>query len=189
MEEWKPVLGYEGYYEVSNFGNVKSVGRYVTKSDGVVQFRKPKDMSQVKNKDGYLTVHLSKEGKSKRYRVHTLVAQAFVPGYKSGFEVNHIDFKRTNNRFDNLEWVSHKDNVIHTINNGRHYSNKDLTGSNNPNYQNKTLREKYANDKELARIKQSRPGIQNGRATSIKAISDDGVSINFKMIKECADYL
>ena len=72
---WKDVEGYEGYYQVSNDGQVKSLDRYITRSDGVVYFRKGKPMVQNLNTDGYPTVHLSRDRKGERISVHILVAK------------------------------------------------------------------------------------------------------------------
>ena len=134
-----------------------------------------------------MTVHLSNNGYDERKCVHVLVAESFVDGWFEGAEVNHKDFDRTNNNANNLEWLSHRDNVLYAINAGRHVCTKPLTGKNNPNYGNHTLSEKYKSDRELAKSKQSRPGRQNGRATAIIARrgSDE---LHFGLIKECAIY-
>lgn len=98
IEEWKPIIGYEGLYEVSNLGNVKSLcaGRWHKE-----MMRKP-----VKDKDGYLTVVLKKYGKYKCFKVHRLVAQAFIPNPNELPQVNHIDEDKTNNTNGNLEWCT-----------------------------------------------------------------------------------
>lgn len=101
-EEWMPVAGFEGLYEISNFGNVKSLcaGRW-----GYTIMRKP-----VPDKDGYLTVNLKKNGKYKSAKIHRLVAQAFLENPNDFPEVNHKDEDKTNNRVDNLEWCTRKYN-------------------------------------------------------------------------------
>ena len=75
---WKSVNGYEGYYEVNEFGVVRSLDRYIERSDGTVQLRKAREMTQWENRDGYLTVKLSRDGVSQRIPVHRLVGMAFV---------------------------------------------------------------------------------------------------------------
>jgi hypothetical protein len=88
-EEWKPIENYEDLYWVSNFGNVKSK-------------RKNKKLSI--NLDGYYVVNLSKNGKSKIFNVHRLVAKAFISNPNNLPQVNHKDENKLNNNVDNLEW-------------------------------------------------------------------------------------
>ena len=189
-EIWKSVYGYEGYYIINNYGIVKSVERYITKADGVIQHRKQRIMKQSKNDDGYLTVKLSKDGVSKRLFVHKLVALAFVDGYFDGAEVNHIDCNRQNNEYTNLEWCSHKENVDYCFKLGRHVSQtRNYNGCNNPNYHNTTLKKIYAMNPKLAKEKQSRPGAINGRAKKIRLQLNNRTIIDFDYIGECALYL
>ena len=185
---WKPITGYEDYYYVSDTGIVKSIDRDVVRSDGVVQRRRGRIKKQRLNKDGYATVKLSRDGVDKIFPVHSLVAREFVDGWFEGAEVNHKDFDRLNNNASNLEWMSHKDNVAYTINNGRHICTRDITGSNNPNYGNRKLSEKYKNDKELSIEKNSRPGERNGRARSV-VMSFGEYDYRFGCLSHCAKYL
>ena len=117
MEEiWKEIDGYEGYYEVSDLGNVKSMDRIIYKSDGTIQTYKSKPMAISYNKrNNIYEVHLYKNGKRKCHKIHRLVAQAFCynddPFIKT--TVNHIDGDRSNNAAINLEWVSYSDNEKH----------------------------------------------------------------------------
>lgn len=188
--EWKPVVGYEGYYEVSNTGLVRSVNRIVEKSNGVQQTRYGKIKKQWENPDGYLTVKLSKDGEDRRYPVHVIVATAFISADGDGLEINHKDYDRKNNNVNNLEWISHKDNIRHTLDGGRHITQiRDMSGRNNPNYGNRKLSQKYKNDKEYAKEKQSRKGVSNGRATPIEMIDRNGNIISFPYITKCAEYL
>lgn len=94
---WKDIEGYEGYYQISDSGDVLCLERRITKSNGVVQTRKQRKARIFKDKDGYLNVKLNKDGVSKVHKVHRLVAKAFVVGYSSHKEVNHKDFNRENN--------------------------------------------------------------------------------------------
>ena len=171
-EIWKTVEGYEGYYEVSNFGRVRSLDRVVIDSLGRAQHRKGKMKAQNLNTDGYPTVNLSKDGIDKRISVHILVGKAFVDGYFDGAEINHIDCDRTNNRVNNLEWVSHNDNIKYSIDIGNH-----------------KLKEKYAKDKELSKLKQGRKGKQNGKSIPVIMTSLCGKKLFFYYIGECAKYL
>lgn len=190
MEEiWKEIGGYEGYYEVSNLGRVRSMDRVITRRDGSVQKKSGKVICSVSDKDGYPMVNLYKDGKSRRHSIHSLVALAFVDGWFEGAEVNHIDFDRSNSCATNLEWVSHHDNILYSINAGHHVCTTNLFGENNPNYGNHTLSEKYRSNPELSKEKQGRPGTRNGRARSVKLFDDDGVSHAFGTIKDCAEYI
>lgn len=191
MEEiWRQVPEYEGYYEVSNTGRVRSMSRAVYKSNGVVQNRSGREKQLMENEDGYLTVKLSKNGHDIRYPVHVIVAKAFVPGYAIGLEVNHKDCNRKNNQCNNLEWVTHRENINYCLALGRHVSQTaDYFGVNNPNFGNDTLHKKYAADPALSKIKQSRPGAQNGRARCVKMVYENGQYKHFEYIKQCADFL
>lgn len=109
IEEFKSVRGYEGLYEVSNMGIVRSVEREVITSKGI-RIYKSKILSPGIQKSGYLYVTLSKEGKSKTFRVHRLVAEAFLPNPDNLSDVDHIDEDKSNNSIENLRWLAHKEN-------------------------------------------------------------------------------
>lgn len=101
-ETWKPVKGYENYF-VSDLGRVKTKqGRYKKINYGICKY-------------GYLD--LWKDNKSKRFRIHRLVAEQFVPNTYNKEQVNHIDGNKKNNQANNLEWVTPKENIQHAINN------------------------------------------------------------------------
>ena len=106
QEIWKPVHGFEGYYEVSNLGQVRSLSR-IYYSDYFRNGRNVdgKILRQTKNKiTGYMSVMLSKDGIRQRCHVHRLVAIAFLPNPNNLPQVNHKDQVRENNSVDNLEW-------------------------------------------------------------------------------------
>lgn len=105
---WKPIEGYEGLYEISNTGRVKSH-----------QGRK-KILNISLKKDGYVQVQLYKEKKYKQFLVHRLVALAFIDNPDNKYEINHIDGVRDNNNVDNLEWCTSRENTIDAINRGSH---------------------------------------------------------------------
>ena len=92
-EIWKDKKNYEGHYQVSNCGRVKSI-----------KFGKERILKLIKNKDGYLYVNLYKNNIKKKYKVHRLVAEAFIPNPNNYKEVNHKDECKTNNVVTNLEW-------------------------------------------------------------------------------------
>lgn len=99
MEElWKDIYGFEGLYQISNLGRVKSFPRNKTKG-GIMQ--------QMKDKYGYLIISLCKDGKTKNYKIHRLVALHFIPNenlFKT--QINHKDENKENNNVDNLEWCT-----------------------------------------------------------------------------------
>ena len=111
IEEWRPVVGYEGLYEVSNTGRVRSLDRYVKSKGESYWLRKGKMLSPAKDKNGYLKVNLSCNGKNNIIRVHRLVTEAFLPNPDNLPEVNHKDEDKTNNNVENLEWCNRKDNI------------------------------------------------------------------------------
>ena len=110
-EIWRPIVGYEGLYEVSNTGRVRSLDRYVKCDYEKYRLHKGKVLSPGKDKDGYLSVVLSCNGKHKKIAVHRLVAQAFIPNPDDLPIINHKDEDKTNNRVDNLEWCTVKYNM------------------------------------------------------------------------------
>lgn len=116
MEEiWKDIEGYEGYYQVSNLGKVRSIDRYVKHSLGHVRLAKGKQLS-VSNHGDYDTVVLYREGyKPKGFNVHRLVAVAFIPNPENKPEVNHKDGDKSNNIVSNLEWSTYSENTRHAI--------------------------------------------------------------------------
>ena len=103
MEIWKDIEGYEGLYQVSNLGRVKSLGRYINNNGGLY-FRKEKIMKVCKDKKGYNVCGLSKNNNPKTLKVHRLVASAFIPNPNNLPQVNHRNEDKTDNRVDNLEW-------------------------------------------------------------------------------------
>ena len=112
-EEWRPVVGYEGLYEVSNMGNVKSLERTVWNGRGYYKTVPERILKARKASNGYLQVQLHQDGKRKVYLVHRLVATAFCENQMGYTEVNHIDEDKTNNCADNLEWCSRSYNCTY----------------------------------------------------------------------------
>lgn len=108
-EEWRDVIGYEGLYQVSNLGRVRSLDRWCPTKGGAKQLRKGKLVSIHVNRYGYEYVSLSADGKHKNASVHRLVLAAFVG--ESDLTVNHINEDKLDNRLCNLEYLSAKDNL------------------------------------------------------------------------------
>lgn len=121
-EQWKDVKGYEGLYQVSDQGRVKSLGQvteYISRW-GTVAHRHSRGniMCPTDNRHGYMSVILSKDKKTKRHFVHRLVAEAFI-GEIDSLEINHKDYNPRNNAVSNLEIVTHQENVNHSLDNMR----------------------------------------------------------------------
>lgn len=118
-ELYIPVRGFEGLYEVSNFGNVRSV---------VGGKRQGKVLKGGKRFRNYLSVSLCKDGVYKSYLVHRLVAEAFISNPGNRATVNHKDNDQTNNNISNLEWATHSENELHAHTKGKVVWNKGRTG-------------------------------------------------------------
>ncbi len=117
-EIWKDIPDYEGLYQISNLGNVRSIKN---------------DIYTLKQNDdgkGYKKVRLCKNGKIKSFRVHRLVAQAFIDNPNNYPEVNHKDYNRSNNAIYNLEWSNRKDNMEYSVKANR-FHNKPVICKNN----------------------------------------------------------
>ena len=119
-ELWKDIKGYEGRYQVSNQGRVRSLNRIITNCRGRKQIVKEKILKPENVFDGYERVGLCKNGKRKHYRVATLVYEAFVGPIPEGKELDHINGDRTLNIPSNLRAVSHKENCWNPITRERH---------------------------------------------------------------------
>lgn len=128
-EIWKSVKGYEGLYEVSNFGKLKGLKRTInqgkchrTWEEHIVKFGV--------DGDGYFRTNLAKDGVNKTVKVHRLVAEAFIPNPLNLPEVNHIDGNKQNNNVKNLEWCTRSENLKHAVKIGL----KRLDGEFNPSH-------------------------------------------------------
>lgn len=111
-EEWRDVVGYEGLYKISNLGNVKSCYRVVKYRDS---FRSVKSrLLKTSISQGYKKLQLSKDGKAKTYKLHRLLAEAFLNHKPDGYKivVDHIDNNQLNNSLDNLQLITHRENII-----------------------------------------------------------------------------
>lgn len=115
IEIWKDIKGFEGYYQISNLGNIKGLDRKVKSKRSKSGFRivKSKLISTHINKYGYVSVRLRKEGKTKAFTIHRLVAIAFIPNPNNYPSINHIDENKLNNNVQNLEWCTVKYNNLY----------------------------------------------------------------------------
>lgn len=107
IEHWRPIDGFSGAYQVSDMGNVRSMNYLHT---GRIQ-----NLVPAKSSNGYLNVMLFRDGRPKRYSVHTLVAKAFVKNKFDGAEVNHKSGDKMDNRAQNLEWCTKSENIQHAV--------------------------------------------------------------------------
>lgn len=122
-EIWKDVTGFEGFYKISNKGRL---ARFHSENTWKIM--------SFKNKSGwYLTIQLVRKGRTDTKKIHRLVAEAFIPNPKNYPEVNHKDGNKQNNCVENLEWCTHKQNVIHSMGMHKHQCDK-------MNYYNKYIR-------------------------------------------------
>lgn len=116
MEEWRTIEGYEGLYEVSDLGRVKSLARTVGGLNGTTREIEEKVMAQMGHYRGYLVVYLSKDNQKKKYFIHRLVAQAFLPNPTHAAVVNHRVGNKRDNRASELAWMTYQENTEHYYN-------------------------------------------------------------------------
>ena len=131
-EEWRDIPGYEGLYQVSNLGRVKSL----EKIDARGWHRKEKILVQIDNMHGYYQLMLYKNKNKKKISVHRLVALAFIPNPNNYPCVNHKDENKHNNNADNLEWCTHKYN--------NNYGTTQERRINNTNFKERTKNTDYS---------------------------------------------
>lgn len=107
-EEWRDIKGYEGLYQISNYGRLKSFNYKKGHETKIIKYHTNKN---------YYKTHLSKSNTSKQFLIHRLVAQHFIPNPENKETVNHIDCNKLNNKVNNLEWNTRKENQQHAIKN------------------------------------------------------------------------
>jgi len=118
-EAWRDIQGFEGIYQVSNKGNVRSLDRIITYSDGRVYNYSGKKLALTSvNNPGYINVKLSVNQKIITKDIHVLVANAFIDNPENKPWVNHIDGNKLNNNDWNLEWSTMSENAVHALDNG-----------------------------------------------------------------------
>lgn len=127
IEIWKDILDYEGLYQISNFGNVKALERYVN-IRGKRALLKEKFLKFDDSNLGYQRVTLSKNGKTKRFSVHRLVALHFLDKVEGKDIVNHLDNNPSNNHVSNLEWCTHQENMLHAQKQNRLFNSQSKGG-------------------------------------------------------------
>lgn len=160
QEIWKDIVGYEGIYQVSNLGRVKSLERIVIDKKGSKKIVSEAIKSQHDNGNGYMFVGLWKDNKSYNIYVHRLVAIAFIPNPEFKETVNHKDFNRSNNNIDNLEWATYSEQEKHKrINHGNGWTEKS--------------KEKMSNS-------------MSGNINGSKKVTCEGIIFN--CLRHCAEY-
>ena len=115
METWKTIKGFEGQYEISNIGNLRSVDRLVDHYKGGKRLCKGSNKNIRLNDKGYYRCNLKKDGKRYDFTVHRLVAIAFLEKPFDKDIINHINGIKTDNRVENLEWCNSSENTIHAV--------------------------------------------------------------------------
>ena len=133
MEIWKPISEYEGYYDVSNLGRVRSITRLLYRTDPHDATKKRKFTYHGKivpfwaTRKGYLRCSLNKGGIKTNHFAHRLVCNEFLEKIENKLQVNHKNCVKTDNRIENLEWVDNYENWIHGVRNGKQ-NNSHKTG-------------------------------------------------------------
>ena len=133
IEEWKDLVGWEGLYQVSSLGQIKSLAHRIIRSNGWTQTFRERILTQTPEKDGYLQVTLCLNSEYTTYKVHRLVAQHFIGNPFDKPDVNHKDLNKANNEAGNLEWTTKKQNILHALTMGVRFG-KSMPGKSNPNY-------------------------------------------------------
>lgn len=122
-EEFRDIKGFENFYQISNYGRVKSLKKY----HGISKeyYNRERILKNLPHKGGYLKVGFNKNKKKKSFLIHQLVATSFILNENNYKEINHIDCNKYNNRIDNLEWCSRSYNILHAYKNEKFSSQKE----------------------------------------------------------------
>lgn len=120
-EVWKPVVGWEGFYEVSSWGRVRSTTSQIPLKRGGHRLRTGKIRALQSKESGHLSVDLKRSGERKTYLVHRLIAEAFIPNPDNHPVVRHLNDVPTDNRLENLAWGTRSDNLHDMVRNGLHF--------------------------------------------------------------------
>lgn len=146
IKKWKDILGYEGWYQASNIGEIKRIKPY---KNQYAEWKSNKILKPTKSRKGYLYVTLRKNDLSSRIFVHRIIAKTYIPNYENKPYINHIDGNPLNNNVSNLEWCTQKENMIHCYNVLKHKSS---------NY--KKYGEKSSNHRKVIQLDRNRKVIK-----------------------------
>ena len=172
MEIWKPLRNFPSY-------NGSSEGR-------IMNIRTQRIMKTFKNDNGYIQVCLRKNNKQYTVKVARVIAETFL-GEHPGMDVAYKNGDRSDVCVDNLEWCTHRNNVLYSRKADRYPS---LYGEANPNYGNRKLSQYYSQNKDVAKVKQGRPMGQNGRAKKCMLLClNTGITIEFSCQREAYKFL
>lgn len=176
-EIWKDIKGYEGKYQVSNLGNVKSLERF----DKYNRYVKEKILIPRKHTGGYLRVGLSR----KDFYIHRLVAEAFIPNLKNKKYINHIDGDKTNNNINNLEWCTANENMQHAYYILK-YADSDFMSkiANCKNHEIAMIRKRKLTNKQILEIRKSK--MPENKLAIIYNVSRSYIN-SIKNFKVCKD--
>lgn len=186
-EIWLDIKNYESYYQVSNKGRVRSLPHLVNTSikHNSQVLRKGRILKTIPNDKGYLSVSLSKSGKSKCYRVHVLVAKTFIPNPVNKPFVDHIDTDKSNNNVDNLRWCTQKENCNNDLT-IEHYRSNNM-GKNNPMFgKTQTIEHKIKRSRAVLQFSKNNEFIKEYDAIFLAAKETGALVTN--IIRACKNF-
>jgi transcriptional regulator of met regulon len=173
-EIWKDIPEYEGLYQISNLGNVRS--QHSNRMNG----QKPGKLLKIAlMKNGYMSLELRMSDTNKRHLVHRLIAESFIPNPDNKPVVNHINGIKTDNRIENLEWCTHSENVRHAINTGLRGTSFGPAKGTKPWNTDKTLSKEHKD--KLSKAKLGKPSLKK------RKVIDTSTGIIYDGIQEAAD--
>jgi len=173
MEEWRDIPGYEGLYQVSNLGRVKSLARSIVRGNGYKQTFKERILRPGPT-NGYFTVCINRKSEY----VHRLVAITFVPNPNNLREVNHINSDRSDSRVENLEWVSTRDNALHARIRKRNTSIYPGVSWNGKNKRWGTFIKLNGKEKALGMFKNE----EDAHQAYLTALSENGIEVKYSKV-------